>query len=384
MKFLNDQKIFVILFAEEHQHFLKSALQNIIENSKSWSLVVSNCTLHVDRVQLYLDRKFTFRCALQSVLSQKSMYGHFPAKQQKFFITTDIVQQDENERDLSELRVDLLKSTAIKLLEVMGYELADMGRTFKEESTVCLHFSTKSSEVVPGYQRVLCGVVINSRHHNKNSTITAQEYLRQRCREIKTMAMHKYGSLTEHEPQAEDFLNQLGDAAVRIDLLRVKPSHTVTISLDAVVDGIMETNNRGAVFILYNCARLAALLRQFEEKVQLGYYPQLIPYEEVDFLLLSKEEEWDLVFSYILSYPSMLRGSVENVEHGKLAPHLVCSFIMEMCSCFSVYYRRVRILTESRSHLLPVMFARLYLLQGIQQVLHNALNLLGIKPVMHM
>lgn len=43
------------------------------------------------------------------------------------------------------------------------------------------------------------------------------------------------------------------------------------------------------MFILYNCARLAALLRQFEEKVQLGYYPQLIPYEEVDFLLLSKE-----------------------------------------------------------------------------------------------
>ena len=100
---------------------------------------------------------------------------------QKFFITTDIMQQDENERDLSELRVDLLKSTAIKLLEVMGYELTDMGRTFKEESTVCLHFSTKCSEVVPGYQRVLCGVVLNSRHHNKSSTITAQEYLRCVC-----------------------------------------------------------------------------------------------------------------------------------------------------------------------------------------------------------
>jgi len=56
------------------------------------------------------------------------------------------------------------------------------------------------------------------------------------------------------------------------------------------------------------------------------------------------QEEWDLVFSYILSYQSMIQSSVENVEHGKLAPHLVCSFIMEMCSCFSVYYRRVRIL----------------------------------------
>jgi len=97
---------------------------------------------------------------------------------QKFFITTDILQQDENKRDLSELRVNLLRSTAIKLLEVTGYELADIGRTFKEESIVCLHFSTKSSETVPGYQQVLCGVVINSRHHNKDSTITAQEYLR--------------------------------------------------------------------------------------------------------------------------------------------------------------------------------------------------------------
>lgn len=58
------------------------ALQNIIENSKSWSLVVKKCTLQVDRVQLYLDRNFTFRCVLQSVLSQKSMYGQFPAKKQ--------------------------------------------------------------------------------------------------------------------------------------------------------------------------------------------------------------------------------------------------------------------------------------------------------------
>jgi hypothetical protein len=100
---------------------------------------------------------------------------------QKFFITTEILQQDRHERDLSELRVDLLRSTAIKLLEATGYELADMGECFKEESTVCLHFSTKSSEVVPGCQRVLCGVVVNSRHHNKDNTITAQEYVRCVC-----------------------------------------------------------------------------------------------------------------------------------------------------------------------------------------------------------
>lgn len=65
------------------------------------------------------------------------------------------------------------------------------------------------------------------------------------------MAMHKYGSLTEHELHTEDFLNQLGDAAVRIDLLRVKPSHTVTLSLDGVVDGILETNSRGMIVYIH-------------------------------------------------------------------------------------------------------------------------------------
>ncbi|XP_023725854.1 DALR anticodon-binding domain-containing protein 3 [Cryptotermes secundus] len=194
------------------------------------------------------------------------------------------------------------------------------------------------------------------------------------------MAMHKYGDLIQPEPWWEN----LGDAAVRIDLLHVKPSHTVCLNLVKEGNGIQESSNKGAVFILYNCARLATILRQFEEKVQLGYYPQLIPYEEVDFLLLSKDEEWDLMFSYLLSYPSMLQSSVQNVEHGKVAPHLVCSFVMAMCSCFSVYYRRVRILTESRNQLLPVMFARLYLLRSVQQVLHNALSLLGIRPVVHM
>jgi hypothetical protein len=65
-----------------HILFQFQALQNITEKSKSWPLVVSNCAVQVDRVQLYLDRQFTFRCVLQSVLSQKSAYGQFPAKQQ--------------------------------------------------------------------------------------------------------------------------------------------------------------------------------------------------------------------------------------------------------------------------------------------------------------
>jgi arginyl-tRNA synthetase len=64
----------------------------------------------------------------------------------------------------------------------------------------------------------------------------------------------------------------------------------------------------GAVFILYNYARVAAILRQFEEKVQLGYYPQLIPFEEVDFLLLSKEVSY-------LSFLNCIESVSRNLLH---------------------------------------------------------------------
>jgi hypothetical protein len=92
------------------------------------------------------------------------------------------LQHDRNKWDLSEQRVDLLRSTVVNLLEAVGYELVDMGKSSEEESTIYLHLSTKSSsKIVSGYKQILCGVVINSRHHTKESTVTAQEYLRCVC-----------------------------------------------------------------------------------------------------------------------------------------------------------------------------------------------------------
>ena len=41
--------------------------------------------------------------------------------------------------------------------------------------------------------------------------------------------------------------------------------------------------------MLYNCARLSAIQQQFEDKVKTGYYPPLIPFDQVDFALLSRE-----------------------------------------------------------------------------------------------
>jgi hypothetical protein len=64
------------------------------------------------------------------------------------------------------------------------------------------------------------------------------------------MAMHKYGGLIQHEPWWEDVVTQLGDAAVRIDLLHVKPGHTVCLSVDTEVSGNRETSNRGTIMCI--------------------------------------------------------------------------------------------------------------------------------------
>nr|CAD7414225.1 unnamed protein product [Timema poppensis] len=214
----------------------------------------------------------------------------------------------------------------------------------------------------------------------------------------------------------------------------------------------------GAAFVLYNCARLAAICKQFDDKVAEGHYPHLIPLQDVDFSLLKHElrvapsrgwkliglrcsrprgdcsgsagtrgfppslrnvphpiiladfllvvapgqllkvltqraakslprlsyEEWTLLCKHLLFYPNILENSVREVESGIIEPQLLSRFLMSLCANFSIYYRRVRILTEPRNHLLPVMFARLYLLKGIEQVLHNALRIMDITPLTQM
>jgi spore maturation protein SpmA len=78
------------------------------------------------------------------------------------------------------------------------------------------------------------------------------------------MAMHKYGDLIQNELQKEDFLIQLGDAAVRIDLLHVKPSHTVCLSLDTEINGSRETSSRGMIMFI--------IIQSFTVTIQLVWY----------------------------------------------------------------------------------------------------------------
>lgn len=129
----------------------------------------------------------------------------------------------------------------------------------------------------------------------------------------------------------------------------------------------------GASFIFYNCARIATLLKEYDKRVENNIYPVLPELAKVDFSSVSQpvsilmlnmykilfylilfvvlssqllfQEEWELFYVYILQYPLLTESCIKDIEKGLLNPHYLVVFLSNLCSVFSAYYRRIRILT---------------------------------------
>lgn len=87
---------------------------------------------------------------------------------------------------------------------------------------------------------------------------------------MQLMAQHKYGLRVSQEKVLINLVNELGKAAVTVDLLEVK--HSSPVGLSTIVG---HSSSKGAAFILYNSARLETLFRTYNQKVESGYYQKL-------------------------------------------------------------------------------------------------------------
>lgn len=66
----------------------------------------------------------------------------------------------------------------------------------------------------------------------------------------------------------------------------------------------------------------------------------------IDFIYFSiEQEEWQMLFVFIDGFPNVLERSLANVENGRIAIHLLCTYLSSFIALFSVYYHRVKILT---------------------------------------
>ncbi|CAG2219455.1 DALR anticodon-binding domain-containing protein 3 [Mytilus edulis] len=145
-------------------------------------------------------------------------------------------------------------------------------------------------------------------------------------------------------------------------------------------------DNRAGAFVMYNCARLATLNKHFEDNVSKGIYPPLPEISSINFSTLREEDEWELFYNYIFIYGELISETTEQfIPEGsiisKIHTHKVCNFLVSLSRHLSSYYSRTHVLGENREHLLPTMYARLYLLKVTHQIMCHALSLLGITPL---
>ncbi len=237
-----------------------------------------------------------------------------------------------------------------------------------------------SKELVLRTRQLHYGPVLLQQQNTQKKSLV-QDYYRIRCEQMWEAARVKYGDDVMSGTGIGSTVEALTNADIRCELLGTSCKQQIRPELSES----SSVQSRPGVFMLYNCARLTTLLQKYDDEVKKGVYPPLPDVASVDFSLLTRKEEWCLLCQYLMSYPDLLKDSVSDLKSASHKPnlhtHRVCQFLHGLSRETSVYYHHVHILGESLPHLLPLMFARLWLLKGIHQVMLNALGMLGIQPL---
>ncbi|CAH1114482.1 unnamed protein product [Psylliodes chrysocephalus] len=348
----------------------QSVVNQLIEKSLQWTIGIKAITFKNSDVHLYLNRSSTlYQYVITNVLHLNNKYGSCSIINNKVHLETkpNIENINLNEIDLSTFRLILLKDVATNLI---NFTTSDSAKYVHS-----IQFVTNHRE--DGCKNILCGPIINEK--GVKSSFTAQELYQKRSSDMRMMAQHKYGVQIKPNSAWDDYFEKLGKGSVTIEMLTNKPQKSIKISLND-----LQSANKGASFIFYNCARLAALFKEFDKRISTKEYPELPNVENIDFSLLSQSEEWELFYVYILQFPMVVKSCIKDIEKGIFNPQYLISFLSNLSSIFSVYYRRVRILTNPKEHMFSIIHARIYLLKALQCVFHNSLNFLNIEPIKEM
>ncbi|CAO1390854.1 unnamed protein product [Diamesa hyperborea] len=345
------------------------ALESLKLASKEWEfhIYAADYIEKENKCLIYLDRSRTYRLFIDEILNNDH-YGMCNK-----FTEETICMEVETSSDLfiTEYRMQLVALVMKNLIAYSKYVLVTNPDAAKHK----LYLTTKSNsgkdENRNGWTRVVCGVVSDKRSR-KASTMSTSEFLDQRHSQLYLTSIHKYGAKVKDDEAFKKLMHILGNSAATFDLLEVK-----------FTSPICGDNFSSKPFLLYNSARLETLLHNFEEQSQEGYYPPLPPFDEIDMELLKEEDEWR-IFRYLIVFPELIEKCVCDIQLGKVPIHLICKYVSDLVALFSVYYRRVRLLTENRSHLMPVLFAKIYLMKAVQKILNRTLALLDIDPVQFM
>lgn len=341
---------------------IEKELNSLISESRreQWNLLISKYVLKESRISLHLDRQHTHSVCIETVNKLGKHYGFCTSFKAKVLSLQPCYSDDCN---LTQLRIKLAWKVLQSLLSA-GNESDNHQETDENITTLSLNTTSLSAK-----NKILVGPVMNRQTSAKECVYTENTYYRLRKEDMEELGDHKQSS----EEMVQDLLN----AVVSFDLLSTKLERPVILDFSEGPKASRDLKSRGAPFVLYNYARLNTILRQFDKKQKEGIYPPLPPLEDL-YKLLIEEEEWKLMFNFVLSWPDIVRNSFHEA-HPKI--HLLYSFLSSLALCFSVYYHRHRVLTEPLPQLLPLVFARIHLLKTVETIFLNAFSILDIKPL---
>ncbi|XP_017113263.1 DALR anticodon-binding domain-containing protein 3 [Drosophila elegans] len=362
----------VVLMPDEEQR------EELIRQSKEWRFPLCGITmLHKDRYGLHFQRSPVIAHVLKAVLVHGADYGrlqkteHSPTMCLRW--QTDAGATDGSQ-ELRHYRQQELYKIVFRLVDYSPWRLVEAKD--RKEDTLCVNVEAqKCCHVQPKDHVCLVSGPVVEPVKKTATALMVDDYLELRSTHMHLMAMHRNGYRPAGMCNLDTLMKRLGAAAVIVDLFEVRHASAACV----VRNGM--GSSKGASYILYNSARLETLLRTFAAQVNAGVYEPLPPLGEIDLSVLADDMDWQLIYGYLLTFPELLESLMDQVQQGQCGVHLLVHFMGNLASAFSRYYRHKKVLVQKRDQLMPTLYARVYLIMAVRQVLNVALSLLGIEPV---
>ncbi|WP_024327759.1 arginine--tRNA ligase [Thioalkalivibrio sp. AKL19] len=156
--------------------------------------------------------------------------------------------------------------------------------------------------------------------------------------------------------------DEVGSDAARFFYVQRRCDQHLDFDLDLAKS---QSNDNPMYYIQYAHARIASVLRTAAER---GHAPAAADAEGLSTRLTEPQE--DDLLDRLDRFPEVIAAAAEACE-----PHQIAQYLRELAAGFHAYYNAVPFLNAEDA---AVIGARLALLTGAKQVLHNGLRLLGV------
>lgn len=252
----------------------------------------------------------------------------------------------------------------------------DKDRVVKRDNGVTTYFASDAAylldKISRGFKDIIC--LFGADHHGYIARLQALRSAYD-CEEVtltiplvQFAILYRGGERMQMSTRSGEFVtlkhlyDEVGVDAARYFYLSRKPEQHLDFDLDLAKS---QSNDNPIYYIQYAYARICSVFRQLKAK---GFaYDHVLGLEH---LAAIQDEHSEALLKLLATFPELAQAAAQKQE-----PHLIAHYCRDLAAGLHRYYNAHQILVDDEA----VRQARLVLLEATQQVLHNALALLGVS-----